>query len=251
MTRIVISLFLISLSTLIYGQINKWQPDSVYANHKVKKIFVYMNSLRDLSEIVELDNNGNRIRIKKYNASYNLRTRKSKKIDIITTYQYDKTGKLIRIIDSTIHYNNKSSVDFKSLQYNSADNLISAKYFKGKYKNPYSTTEYYYNPFKTIKTRKKDSIIVSEKITEYEKGYYINRFYGYDFDHSKLERFEHNEVIKNSFDSNDRLIKSDSKSVFMNNRTNEYHLTFNYYRNGLLKSIRGYIPRFYKYEFYE
>ena len=34
----------------------------------------------------------------------------------------------------------------------------------------------------------------------------------------------------------------------MNDRINEYELNYKYYENGLLKSVRGYVPRYFKYE---
>jgi len=56
-------LFLIFISEIIscYGQIeNRWQPDSIYSNRNVKKIYVYLNSPKDLAEIVEFDKAGKR-----------------------------------------------------------------------------------------------------------------------------------------------------------------------------------------------
>jgi hypothetical protein len=66
-----------------------------------------------------------------------------------------------------------------------------------------------------------------------------------------MQRFDDTEIIKNTFNSKDQLITSDVNSFFMNNRTSAYKLSYSYYLNGLLKSIRGYVPEFFKYEFYE
>ena len=70
-------------------------------------------------------------------------------------------------------------------------------------------------------------------------------------DYADLEKFKDNETITNFFNDKGQLIKSDIYSVFMNDRVNEYELTYEYYKNGLLKSIRGYVPRYFEYEFWE
>ena len=133
-------------------------------------------------------------------------------------------------------------------------------------------TNYYYEPFKSTTTQKKDSIVVYEKTKEYEKDFYVSRLFGYYLesklkkvkttenaitntfaysDQTDLQRFEDNKTINNSFNEKGQLIKSDIKSIFMNDRINEYELNYKYYENGLLKSIRGYVPRYFKYEFWE
>ena len=118
----------------------------------------------------------------------------------------------------------------------------------------------------------KDSIVVYEKTKEYERDFYVKRFYGYYFDpklkkdtsivsgeinitsysdHDDLQRFKDDKTLKNTFGLDGRLIKSEIRSVFMNDRINEYELYYKYYKNGLLKSVRGYVPRYFKYEFWE
>lgn len=269
----IISIVLIFISFSSFGQIeNRWQPDSIYSDRRVKKIFVYLNSPKDLSEIVEFDKNGKRIRVEKYSASHNSKTRKSKNIDLKSHYVYNSQGLLIQIIDSVIHYNNLFSVDRKLFEYDSNNFLVSEKYFKGKFENPYSTTTYSYNPFKSTTIRQQDSIVIYEKTKEFEKDFYVKRFYGFYLepklknvtdtingipntltykDYGDLEKFEDNKTIKNNFDLNGLLIKSDVRSVFMNDRVTEYELNYKYYKNGLLKSIRGYVPRYFKYEYWE
>ena len=263
MIRIIIITLLISFATSCFGQIeNRWQPDSVYLNRKVKKIYVYLNSPKDLSEIVEFDEKGKRIRVEKYNASYNRRTRKSKRIKKISLYKYDSFDRLTKIVDSV----GNDSITF---QYGTNGKVISSRKNLG---NFLYETKYFYNPYKTITTRRKDSLIIYHKTKEYDKDYYINHFFGHYSkaklkkiksvvngdtnivaysDHSDLIRYEDNKVINNRFDEFGRLESSDIRSVFMNDRVNEYQLTYNYYKNGLLKSIRGYIPRYFTYEFYE
>jgi hypothetical protein len=118
----------------------------------------------------------------------------------------------------------------------------------------------------------KDSTVVYEKTKEYERDFYVKRFFGYYLepklnrdqstidgvtnttaysDYENLERFEDKKSIKNTFDSNSRLIKSEIRSVFMNDRINEYELYYKYYKNGLLKSVRGYVGRYFEYEYWE
>jgi hypothetical protein len=100
MNRILFLIFL-SIPIFSFGQIeNKWQPDSIYTNRQVKKIFVYMNSPKDLSEIIEFDRTGKRIRSTKYSASYNRKTRKRKWIEKINLFDYNNKNQLIKIIDS-------------------------------------------------------------------------------------------------------------------------------------------------------
>lgn len=255
------------------GQIeNRWQPDSLYANRKVKRVLVYLNSPKDLSEIVEFDQNGDRKRIEKYSASYNSRTRKSKRLDLVSHYYYNSNGLLFKVTDSTIHYNGSFGIDRKIFEYDSNNRIISRKYYKGKFEKPYNVTEYSYSPLETTIIRRKDSMIVYHKTKDYEQDFYVKRFYGYYYepklkkvkstidgvtnttsysDYDDLQRFEDDKLLKNSFDTEGRLVRSEIKSVFMNDRINEYELSYKYYNNGLLKSIRGYVPRYFKYEYWE
>lgn len=272
--KIIATLILIFFNSILsFGQLeNRWQPDSVYKNKKVKRIFVYENSPKDLSEIVELDRNGKIIRIEKYSASYNKRTRKSKSIDRVTTYIYDELGKITHEIDTIIYRHNNSVSTEKTFFYYENDLLISSKYFKGNFENPSSETTYSHNPFTSTTTIKIDTIITYRKTKEYERDFYVKRFYGYVLeaklkkkqitingitetysysDKTDRQRFDDNETIKNAFNEEGQLIKSEIKSVFMNDRVNEYNLTYNYYENGLLKSIRGHVPLYFKYEHFD
>ena len=262
MNRLIFIIF-ISIPFWSFGQIeNRWQPDSIYVNRQVKKIFVYLNSPKDLSEIVEFDRTGKRIRSTEFSASYNRKTRKHKSTDKINRYEYDSQNRLIKIIDSI----GKDSITFKDGLNNK---LISSRKNLGSF---VYKTNYYYEPFKSTTTQKKDSIVVYEKTKEYEKDFYVSRLFGYYLesklkkvkttenaitntfaysDQTDLQRFEDNKTINNSFNEKGQLIKSDIKSIFMNDRINEYELNYKYYENGLLKSIRGYVPRYFKYEFWE
>lgn len=262
MNRII--LLIVCFSPLFcFGQIeNRWQPDSIYSNRQVKKIFVYLNSPKDLSEIVEFDRSGKRIRSTKYSASYNRKTRKRKGIEKVNLYEYDSHDRLIRIVDSV-------GRDSAIFQYGLNGKLISSRKNLGNFIYEY---KYFYSPFRKTTVRRKDSVIVYENTKEYDMDFYVSRSYGYSLepklkkitdtingvpntlaykDYKDLQRFEDNKTINNSFDSHSRLITSDIKSVFLNDRKFERVLTYNYYKNGLLKSIRGYVPRYFKYEFWE
>lgn len=259
----ILFLLIISFPICSFGQIeNKWQPDSIYKNKKVKKIFLYLNSPKDLAEIIEFDRTGKKIRSTKYSASYNRKTRKTKSIDNIKLFKYDNQNRLIKIIDSI----GKDSIIFT---YEKTGKLSSSKKKIG---SLIYETKHYYNPHKSTTIRKNKSQIVYHKTKEYEKDFYVKRFYGYYLepklkkgqsiingtietytyaDYEDLRKFEDNETIKNIFNENGRIIKSEVKSVFMNDRITEYELRYKYYKNGLFKSIYGFVPRWFKYEFWE
>ena len=272
MTKTIFILFsFFSTIHFVYGQIeNEWQPDSVYANKKVKKIFVYENSPKDLSEIIEFDKSGKKMRIENYDSSYNRRSRKLKRLHSVSIYNYDSHNLLTEIIDSIL-YPSGSTVNKTSFKYENSK-LITKTHYKGEFQEPYSETAYSYKPFTSTTTLQNDSIITYQKIKEYDRDFYVNRFYGYSLesklkkgqlnidgviknysysDKTELQRFDDNKVIKNSFNEKGQLIRSEINSVFMTNRKAEYDLNYEYYENGLLKSIRGYVPRYYKYEFYQ
>jgi len=262
MKRILFLIF-ISLPVCSFGQIeNRWQPDSIYANRQVKKIFVYLNSPKDLSEVVEFNRTGKRIRLTEYSASYDRRTRKSKAIEKINRFEYDTQNRLVKIIDSI-------GMDSTTFKYGTNDNLTSSRKNLGSF--VYETT-YSYKPYKSTTTRRNDSIVVYQKTKEYDKDFYVKRFYGFYFepklkkvvdtingisnttaykDYTDLEKFKDDKTITNTFNEKGQLIKSDIYSIFMNDRVNEYQLRYEFYKNGLFKSIRGYVPRYFEYEYWE
>jgi hypothetical protein len=273
MKRIAILILIFLNSILSYAQVeNRWQPDSIYKNKKIKRIFVYENSPKDLSEIVELDRNGKRIRIEKYSSSFNKKTRKSKSIERLSTHIYDSLGKITQIIDTIFyHHNNSVSSEFSYFYYENGLMILS-KYFKGNLEKPISETSYTHYPFTSTTTRKIDTLITYKKTKEYERDFYVKRFYGYVLepklkeyqstingtietvqysDETDRQRFDEEKVINNSFDDQGKLLKSEIKSVFRNDRTSEYTLSYTYYDNGLLKSIRGYVPLYFKYEYFD
>ena len=128
-------------------------------------------------------------------------------------------------------------------------------------RDSYST--YQHNPFSKKTTLTKDSIIIFNVTKTYDKDYYVNRSFGYTLsprlkkdtsflegefqissysDYSELIEYDQQKSIDNEFNKKGQLVESKVHSRFMNDRINEYKLTYKYYKNGLLKSIRGYVP---------
>ncbi len=251
------------MPTLTFAQIeNRWQPDSVYVDKNVKRIYVYLNSPKDLSEVVDFDKSGKRIRSVKYSASYNRTTRNHKRIESVKLYYYDSLERLISIVDTVETY----SIIY---QYGTDGRLDSSIKKLG---NFVYFNKYFHDPFKVTTTQMKDSTVVYEKTKEYERDFYVKRFYGYYLepklkrvqttidgetnttaysDYEDLERFDEDQSINNTFDSNGKLIKSEVRSVFMNDRINEYELYYKYDKDGLLKSVRGYLARHFEYSYWK
>ena len=246
---------------------NRLQHDSVYKNRKVKRIYIYQNSLKDLSEIIDFDQSGKIVTSTKYSASYDRKSRKRKKIDVVSSYTYDGNGQLSKVSDTLKHYSSTPTINFSLLQYNNQGKLAVKRDFKNGFESPYYITYYTYNPYKTQTIQDIDSMIVYNKTREYERDFYVKRFHGYSYepklkqmtqngnttqysDRKDLVRYDDDKNIENVFDINGRLIASNIKSVFMNDRTLSYNLKYSYFKNGLLKSIRGYVPEYFKYEFY-
>jgi len=256
-----------------FGQLeNRCQPDSIYQNRRVKKIYAYLNSSKDLSEVIEFDRNGHRIGSVKFSASYDKKTRKRKKTEQISYFRYDAEWKIIQIIDSVIYSHNASRVNIHYFFYDTTGVLTNVKYYEDPYKIPASETFYYSQPYRSTTVVRKDSSVVYSKTKEYDKDFYVNKFYGYYFqaklktgfsvyrgdtstyqysDYTDMQRFEDTEVIKNTFNGKGQLTTSNVNSVFLNDRTLTYTLSYTYYANGLLKSIRGYVPEYFRYELYE
>jgi hypothetical protein len=267
-------LICLTLSSIVYGQSeNSSQPDSIYKNRSVRKIIRFENSPRDLAEITYLERDGRKIRSITYTASYNVKTRKNKRIQGTKHYKYDSNMRLIQITDSTVHFNGSFGVDYTLFFYDSLDRLTKSQDFKEKFPDsPNYETLYYYEPFKSITTQRRDSLIVYQMTSEYENDFYTKRCYGYTWepklkeglmvigqdtskvqysDYKDLQKFNSNTVYANLYNSRGQIISSDINQVFMNNRTWNAKLTYFYYPNGLIKSVRGYIPDFFEYEYYK
>ena len=262
------------LSSSAYGQSeNSSQPDSVYKDRRVRRIILYENSPRDLAVITYLDSDGRAIRSIVYSASNNRKTRKNKKIEGTEHFIYDSNKRLTQMIDSTAHFDGSFGVDNTLFLYDSLGRQTKAQHYRDKFpKSPNWETFYYYDPLKSTTIRKRDSLIVYDKTKEYESNFYTTRFYGYVWepklktgqiiqgqdtskyqysDYKDLQKFNENMVLKNNYNSKGQIIYSDIESVFMNDRKVNYKLTYYYYRNGLLKSVRGHIPKFFEYEFHK
>lgn len=260
------------LSSNVYGQSeNSSQPDSIYKNRRVRKIIKYENSPRDLSEITYLDKDGRKLRSITYSASYNANTRRNKRIERTKHYKYDSNDRLIKTFDSISHLSSSFRVDYTLFFYDSLGRLAKSQRFQEKFPDsPNYETFYYYSPFKTITISKKDSLVVYHMTAEYDYDYFEKRSYGYVWepklkegiaihhrdtseyqylDYKELEKFNQEMILKNTYNPMRQILTSDINSVFMNDRTVIHKLTYYYYPNGLLKSVRGYIPEFFEYEY--
>lgn len=250
---------------------NLFQPDIIYKEKKIKKIYIYLNSPKDLSEIIEFDKNGKRIYAEKYDASYNVRTRKLKQLIITTQYIYDSIGRLQQKVNKR-SYSNSSSFDNKTIYHYKNGELVLSRYYQRNFDKANSETTYSYYPLTSTTIIKNDSIIVFKNIIEFERDFYEKKSYGFYYephlkegvfniddkdiiatfsDYNDLKLFNQNTDIVNIFNKKEQLIKSEVKSIFMNDRTRNYILIYKYYKNGLLKSIKGDGRYFYKYEYFE
>jgi hypothetical protein len=222
--------------------------------------------------ITYLDKEGRKIRSIIYSASYNGKTRKNKRIERTKHYKYESNMRLAQIIDSTAHFDGTFSVDNTFFYYDSLGRLTKSQAYQRDFKTPTYETRYRYEPYESTTIQRKDTLITYHKTTEYENGFYVKRFYGYYLesklkhsfvvqgqdtikygysDENDLQKFKDNMVLKNRFNSAGQIVSSDINSVFMNDRTINHKLTYYYYSNRLLKSVHGYIPEFFEYEFYK
>jgi hypothetical protein len=181
--------------------------------------------------------------------------------------------RLIKIIDSTAHFDGSYTADNTFFFYDSLDRLTKSQKYQEKFpESPNYETLYYYDPYRSTTIQRRDSLIVYHKTKEYENDFYVKRFYGYYLesklknsfrvevqdtikyqfsDPKDLQKFNDDSVFSNRFNSSGQIINSDINTVFMNDRIVKHKLTYYYHPNGLLKSVRGYIPEFFEYEFYK
>jgi hypothetical protein len=273
---------LILILTIVFIQAkaqdsDKFQPDSIYQHYKVKRIYVYGYSPRDLSKVIDLDTNGHKVKVVTYDESYDRKTRAQKGVYSITRYIYDSEKKLIEVIDSDKYVHSSDETDHTYFFY-SANAVLKAsthyKYYKGRY--VYSHTDYGANPSKSITTRRNDSMIFYQSTQEYDRDFYEKRSYGFSWepklktgfsvhgtdttsyqysDDKDLKRLESFEEDTNQFNSKGQLISSDINQRFMVDPGiwTTFHDTaiYNYYANGLLKWMSGYSGKNFKYEFYK
>lgn len=223
-----------------------------------------MNSPKDLSEVIEFDKDSKRMRSTHYSASYNRKTRKRKYVEAVYIFSYDSLGKISSIVDTL-------GVGYIQIYYfYNSEGRISKK--EKNLGNFHYVSTYSYNPLIKTTIRTKDSVIVYHKTTEYDQDFYERRVHGYVMesklkrvttiidgventlaysDETDLQRFNEDRKIVNTFDEQGRILTADVHSIFMNDRVFESFLRFDYYKNGLLKSERGYVPMYFKYEFWE
>jgi hypothetical protein len=107
---------------------NTFQPDRIYQALKVKTIYVYENSTKDLAKVIELDTNGHKVKIANYSASYDRASRMRKTIDSYVRYKYDSEKKLIEVIDSSNRSMPEDETDHTYFFYDTTGVLKVSKY---------------------------------------------------------------------------------------------------------------------------
>jgi hypothetical protein len=242
-----------------------WQPDSIYANRKVKTVLIYQTTPQDITEIIHLNNIGKKIKVDSYSPSYDKKTRKLKRLELVALYKYDCSDKLIKIIDSTINYGNEYSLTRRIFEYDSTGKLRVERYFVREENECYREIRYFHSPFRSNLITRNDTIVTLNEMIEYDKDFYPSRQTGFYFQpkmeyqtisdesgttkiqRSFLEKRETDLKYNNIFDKKGKIVSSDLK----NNGHNVYKLKYKYYSNGLLKSVVGEVPTYFKYEYFE
>jgi hypothetical protein len=248
------------------------QPDSVYRSNKVKRIFVYDNSPKDLGKVIDLDNNGHFTKILLYSASYDKATRARKGIEITVRYVYNSKGQLIERIDSASYVTSSEGTDRTYYFYDTTGVLKASTYYRRQYLD--TKTEYGSNPFNSVTIRRSlnDSLITYQDVTEYDRDFYKRSWWGYSWtipskigvvvkrsdttryeyaDYTDMEKFEWVEEDINRFNAKGQLIYSYENQHFTSVygwKPFQSKYFYSYYKNGLLKD--GYMG-YYKYEFYK
>jgi hypothetical protein len=271
--------FLIIILVILAGQArgqvpdyNSIQPDSVYHNNKVKRIFVYDNSPKDLGKIIEVDINGHFTKILLYSASYDKATRARKGIEITVRYVYNSKGQLIERIDSASYVTSSEGTDRTCYFYDTTGVLKTSTYYRRQYLD--TKTEYGSSPFRSITIRRSlnDSLITYQDVTEYDRDFYKKSWWGYSrestlktitavkgtdtirgqySDDKDLSKQEWVEEDINRFNAKGQLISSNENQHFTSvDGWKPFQTTYfySYYKNGLLKGGGG---GYYKYEFYK
>jgi len=268
-------IILVILADQAKGQVpdyNSIQPDSVYHNNKVKRIFVYDNSPRDLGKIIEVDTNGHFTKVLLYSASYDKATRARKGIAITVRYIYNSKGQLIERIDSASYVTSSEGTDRTYYFYDTTGVLNTSTYYRRQYLD--TKTEYGSNPSRSITIRRSlnDSLITYDDVTEYDRDFYQRSRRGYLWgptlktitivkgtdttrgqysDYKDLTKQQWVEEDINRFNEKGQLISSYENQHFTSvDGWEPFQSThfYIYYKNGLLKD--GYMG-YYKYEFYK
>lgn len=252
-----------------FAQDERYQPDSVYANRKVREIKIFMNSPKDLSRIVHLNENGQRLKVENFSASYDKKSRKFKSLQSVSFYNYDDQNKLIKIVDSSSYYENYHEISYEIgntiFEYDKDGLLKSEKYFESDNLESYRQINYSYLPYQTNLIVKNDTIVTLNWITEYDKDFYISREYGFSFQpkveylkvvengkeftipHNYLERRETDLYYNNKFDENGKRVSSD----LINKGHKVHKIEYKYFPNDLLMSERGYVPIYFEYVYFD
>jgi hypothetical protein len=179
--------------------------------------------------------------------------------------------RLIQIFDSTAHFNGAFGVHYTFFFYDSLGRLTKSQRFQENFSDsPNHEYFYYYDPFKSITLRKRDSLIVYQMTSEYDYDFFTKRSYGYVWepklkdgiaihgqdtskyqysDYKDPQKFNQDKTLKNIYNPTRQIMSSKISSVFMNDRTVIHKLIYSYHSNGLLKSVRGDVPEFFEYEY--
>ena len=278
MRKVLLFLLLLLLSSsTVHGQYeNRLQPDSVYKRKKVKKIIrrsqFVMKDASTFVETIYFDREGHKIRSVFYSEPYDF-GEKFVTIGPLRTehYQYDSAMKVIQIVDSIGNLRDSYSIENSFLYYDSIGRLAKSLYHRRHRYTPIQETFHYHAPRKSVTVQRNDTIGTYHGTTEFERGFYVKSVFGYNrapksfyefpideqdtanhkYSANELYTFNFNKVFANKFDSRGRLKRSDINDDF-NNETTNYKLKYRYYRNGLIKCIRGYVTAdYFKYEFFE
>lgn len=190
---------------------------------------------------------------------------------MVSWYSYDSNRQLMHVTDSVLHFSNSTSINQTFYDYDTLGRLVKTRYYKGEHKNPYYVKEYRYEPFEVVTTQKNDSITIFKNTKEFDRDFYVKKSFGYILepklkrgisvisgdsstyqykDYNDLQRFENEKIIINTFDSTGKILTSDVKLTFRNG-IKEQKLWYKYYSNGLFKNIKGYVPRYFKYDFFK
>ena len=224
-----------------------------------------MNSQLDLSRVVYLNKNGQRVKVESFDASYDEKSRKLKRLHSVSLYNYDNQNKLVEIVDSTIYYGDSHNIDKTLFEYDKDGLLKSEKYFLRDNLESYRQVNYLYSPYRTNLIIKNDTIVTLNETMEYDKDFYISRQYGFYFQpkieyktviengaefriqREYLERRETDLYFNNKFDKNGKRVSSD----LINNGHKVHKLKYKYFSNELLKSESGNVPIFFEYEYFD
>ncbi|NUY82686.1 hypothetical protein HUK80_17420 [Flavobacterium sp. MAH-1] len=248
-----------------FAQEERYQPDSIYANRKVKIIKIFINSPQDLSQIVHLNKSGQPTKVENYDASYDKKSRETKRLHSVSFYYYNDKQKLVKVVDSAMYSSGSRSTGKTFFEYDNDGFLKCEKYFRNDDLESYRQINYSYSPYRTNLITRNDTIVTLNETMEYDKDFYTSRQHGFYFQpkveyktvtengiefhiqHDYLERRETDLHFNNKFDSQGKRISSN----LINKGHKVHKLEYRYFANGLLKSESGYVPIYFEYDYFK